>query len=415
MSLSGALPAPAASTPRRAVCARCRRPVVVCYCAHVPTLPTRTRVLLLQHPREQDMAIGTARMAHLALPNSALRVGVDFAADPTVAAALAGPAPSFLLFPGRDAVDVAQLPRDTAINLFVLDGTWWQAGKLLKLNPLLQKLPRVAFTPTRLSDYRIRRQPAPFCVSTIEALVEVLNLLEPPGRFDRLLDPFRAMIDRQQWFASQVRSQRHRHPLRVPRVPAVSTRLAAEWDRLVCVQGEANAWSKRDPARQPAELVHWVACRPATGETFQALVAPRRPLAPGTPAHTGLDAAALAAGGSLSSLLASWRSFVRSDDVVVSWGRYYSDLAAADGLMLAPGGVDLRVALSQMMHQRAGTIEDWMERLALTPLSPSLSLSPLIVPGRAGRRLGALLALLNVVKDPPPRPRPSRRAKSPVT
>ena len=70
--------------PRRSVCARCRRPPVVCYCAVLPSLPARTRVLLLQHPRERHVAIGTARMAHLALPSSTLRMGVDFSRDEVV-------------------------------------------------------------------------------------------------------------------------------------------------------------------------------------------------------------------------------------------------------------------------------------------------------------------------------------------
>jgi len=67
------------------VCARCRRPQVVCYCAQLSRLPTRTRVLVLQHPRERRVGIGTARMAQLALPNSFLRVGINFADDPVVA------------------------------------------------------------------------------------------------------------------------------------------------------------------------------------------------------------------------------------------------------------------------------------------------------------------------------------------
>nr|MDQ3300003.1 DTW domain-containing protein [Myxococcota bacterium] len=47
---------------------RCRRPQVVCYCAALPRIDTSTRVVILQHPRERDMAIGTARMASLCLP-----------------------------------------------------------------------------------------------------------------------------------------------------------------------------------------------------------------------------------------------------------------------------------------------------------------------------------------------------------
>ena len=54
------------------------RPERVCYCAHVVPIETRTRVILLQHSRERRMPVGTARMAHLALPQSVLRVGVSF-------------------------------------------------------------------------------------------------------------------------------------------------------------------------------------------------------------------------------------------------------------------------------------------------------------------------------------------------
>jgi DTW domain-containing protein YfiP len=211
----------------RAVCLRCRRPRLVCYCAAIAPIPTRTRVVLLQHPRESRTPIGTARMAHLALPNSALRIGLDFSADPEVRAALDGPQPAYVVFPHLQAVAVADLPRDRPVTLVVVDGTWWQAQKLLKLNPAVRALPHVAFTPRRPSEYRIRRQPADHCVSTIEALAEVLDELEPErGPFARLLDPFHAMIARQLEFQTEDRGQgrgprrrtvgpRARHPANV--------------------------------------------------------------------------------------------------------------------------------------------------------------------------------------------------------
>ena len=46
----------------RASCARCLRPVKLCWCEHLTTLDTKTRVVLLQHPKERDLAIGTARV-----------------------------------------------------------------------------------------------------------------------------------------------------------------------------------------------------------------------------------------------------------------------------------------------------------------------------------------------------------------
>ena len=82
----------------RPTCERCRRPAKVCYCRFVEPIETRTRVVILQHPRERDMAIGTARMASLCLPGSELHVGVDWGASPDLARALSDPdRPAYLL------------------------------------------------------------------------------------------------------------------------------------------------------------------------------------------------------------------------------------------------------------------------------------------------------------------------------
>lgn len=389
---------PTASSPReaRALCERCRRPRVVCYCAELPLLPTRARILLLQHPRERRMGIGTARMAHLALPNSTLRVGTHFAADPIVAALLAEAAPAWLLFPGADAVDVHALAARGPKTLVVLDGTWSQARKLLRLNPGLSSLPRIAFARARPSDYRIRRQPADFCVSTIEALAEVLGVLEPEGGpFERLLDPFRAMVARQERFETEVHACRHTRRMRTrapaPERPTLAMRLDADWDRLVCIQGEANAWSMRDPARQDPETIHFVAHRPATGLGYQAIIAPRRGLAPSTAAHTDLPAPRILDGMDREAWRRSWLQYARPDDVLVHWGRFHVDLAEQEGLPLAARRIDLRAELTLALGRRAGTLEAEAVRLPATSGEP-------LVDGRGGRRLATLVRLLRSLR-----------------
>jgi DTW domain-containing protein YfiP len=357
-------------------------------------LPTRTRILLLQHPREEHVAIGTARMALLALPNSQRRVGLDFTGDPDVRAALAEPAVTFVLFPGPGATPVERLPRDRDITLIVLDGTWWQASKLLKLNPAIAALPRVAFQPRKPSAYAIRREPADFCVSTIEALAEVLSVLEPEGdRFGRLLDPFHAMVERQQWFQAEVGARRHRvvRSERPSPRDALAARLDASWPRLVCVHGEANAWPHRHPAREAPEIVHWVAHRPATAETFEAVIAPRRVLASGTPEHIELSAERLGAGGTRDAWHDAWAAFTRPDDILVMWGTYYRDLAEADGLPLAAPSINLRDEVSRLLRRRFGNVEASMDFLGATPV-------PLALDGRGGRRLAALVGALESLR-----------------
>ena len=250
---------------RRAVCERCRRPTSVCYCAHLVSLETQTRVILLQHPREKKVPVGTARLAHLCLPGSELHVGLDFDNDAQVRAALTsaetpadGPRrPAYLLFPGPNAIDLAEARPAGPITLVVVDGTWWQARKLLKRNALLASLPQIRFTPPAPSNYRIRREPAEHCVATVEALAEVLGRLEgAPERFATLLRPFEAMIDTQIHYATTVRGARRRHALhrtRRARRPSMASTLRERGDKpgRVCVHGEANAWPARKAGRAP--------------------------------------------------------------------------------------------------------------------------------------------------------------------
>jgi DTW domain-containing protein len=378
----------------RAVCARCRRPEVVCYCRFVTPLTTRTRVVLLQHPRERDVPINTARIAALCLPSAELRVGVTFDAS-----MLADPErPAALLWPGSDAIDISVAPPEKPITLVVVDGTWWQARKLVRQNPTLARLPRYAFRPEHPSAYRIRKEPQQEYVSTIEALVHVLGILEGDReRFAAMLVPFRAMVDAQLAFAAQGRGRhrlRERKPKREPsdprtRMPAV---LRERPEDLVCVHGEANGWPYRSAERKTAreELVQWVAYRMTTGESFEAFVAPERELAPHTAHHLRVDPNRIQAGGTRAELLHAWKEFVRPNDVVCAWGTYGPRLLKEIGGSLGSSFVDLRNAAHVMASAKLGTIEAYFE-----PFGIELPREDEIVcAGRAGKRLAQVVALV---------------------
>jgi DTW domain-containing protein YfiP len=378
----------------RAICGRCRRPASVCYCAHLVELRTRTRVLLLQHPRERTVAIGTARLAHLCLPGSELRVGVDFDDDHAVRDALAGGdgRPAYLLFPGPRAIDLAEAKLTGPITLVVVDGTWWQARKLLRSNGVLAALPQIRFTPPKPSNYRIRKEPAAHCVATVEALAQVLGALEgDPERFAALLRPFEAMIDTQLRYARTVRGARQRHAVwraRHPRRPRTPELLRERAHDVVCLHGEANAWPARGPVAHPAEIVHWVARRARTGETFEAIIAPRRPLAPAIPAHIRIPRERLAAGESWDSFRARWAAWSRPDDVACAWGRYPLDLLEGEGVALPAARLDVRPAAAWFLGKRTGSVEDCTARLGVAAADP-------FAIGRGGTRLAALSAIVD--------------------
>lgn len=334
------------------------------------------------------MAIGTAHMANLCLPNSHLLVGFDWQNSNTLARLISDPSrPAVLLYPGEDAAAIETLPSD-ALTLVVVDGTWANTRKMVNRNPVLANLPRVAFRPERPSEYRIRREPNADSVSTIEALMYVLGALEGGiGRFEALLTPFRKMIDTQLQHQSTRGTPRTRHQ-RSPRSnrPQVPLELIEHRERLVCVAGEANAWPCRDlehRAEYPDELVQWVARRLSTGESFECFVAPRHPLSPNTPSHLHLDPATLYRGGSLATLIEAWRAFVREDDVVCSWGRYATNLFGRSGGYLPSQRYDLRQVTKHVLKRNIGTMEEFFASLAQTPLAP-------FAQGRAGQRLAQL-------------------------
>jgi DTW domain-containing protein YfiP len=344
-------------------CDRCRRPVVVCYCASLPRLETRTKVVILQHPRERDVAIGTARMASLCLPSAELHVGVRWNEHAALGRALADPArPPILLYPGEGAKDILREPPPGPVTLVVVDGTWTQAKNVVRDNPVLQALPRYAFVAPEPSHYRIRKEPSDEYVSTIEAVMHVLGALEgDPARFRALLDPFHAMVDAQLAWQQRTPRARWRRP-RPPGVnrPRVPDELATRWGDLVCVVGEANAWPYLDGAPQfPDELVHWVAERVATGERFDVVAAPDQPLSPSTSFHIGLDEPVLRAGGTRAALLAGFAGFVRSSDILCAWGHHSAGLLAGAGGVVTGGWMDVRASAQRYTNSKLGSLESY--------------------------------------------------------
>jgi DTW domain-containing protein YfiP len=374
--------------PAREVCRACRRPVRVCYCRFVTRLATRTRVVILQHPRERDMPINTARIASLCLPEAEVHVGVALPAS-----LLADPRPAVLLYPGPGAIDVEREPPPGDVTLVVVDGTWSQARKLVRLNPALAALPRYAFRPPAPSEYRIRKEPQDDFVSTLEALVHVLGVLEGDReRFAPMLEPFRAMVATQVAFAtSSDRRARDRRPrARAPRdprarLPAILRERARD---LVCVHAEANAWPYGTPERasNPEELVQWAATRPATGESFEAFVAPVHALCDKTSWHLGVDAGTILGGATREALRDRWAQFLRPDDVVCGWGSHPLALFEAAGGLLPDARVDVRLAARVFTHEAVGTMDAFRERIGIEP-------APRAGAGRAGARLATLAAV----------------------
>jgi DTW domain-containing protein len=215
--MSDQAPAPAAVV---GDCARCLKPLPLCICDTVEPIESRVALLILQHPQEQDRALGTARLTAQHFRNATLKIGLSWPsltkalgrpADPQRWAVLyLGSARAAQLAPGRDVVVLdrkgAALPdQEGALadieGVVMLDGTWSQAKTLWWRNPWMLKCRRVVLGPGRPSRYgKLRREPRRDGLATIEAAALLLSRLEQRPEialtlnksFERMLERYRA-------------------------------------------------------------------------------------------------------------------------------------------------------------------------------------------------------------------------------
>lgn len=156
-------------------------------CADVPVVPTRTRIVIVRHLAEAHRSSNTARLAHLALPNSEI---VDHAIkdEPIGAARLGGPG-TWLLFP--EGEPRTRAPEPPPERLIILDATWQQARRMRQRLPGLRGLPVLRLPDLAAPRERMRASPGHGLVSTIEAIARALRLLEgdaPAEALERLFD-----------------------------------------------------------------------------------------------------------------------------------------------------------------------------------------------------------------------------------
>jgi DTW domain-containing protein YfiP len=180
-------------------CPSCHKPLPLCICGSITPIESRIALLILQHPQEQDRALGTARLTALHFKNAVLKIGLSW---PSLSRALGRPVhdPSrwAVLYLGSAKVADLDTDRDiVAINrkgevednqrgilkdiegIVLLDGTWSQAKALWWRNAWMLKCQRVILGPARPSLYgKLRREPRRDGLSTIEAAAMLLAALE---------------------------------------------------------------------------------------------------------------------------------------------------------------------------------------------------------------------------------------------
>ena len=197
-------------------CPRCQKPLPLCICDSIRPIENKVALLILQHPQEQDRALGTARLTALHFKNAVLKIGLSW---PSLSKALGKPVhdPSrwAVLYLGSAKVAELETDRDiVAINrkgeieenqrgilkdlegIVLLDGTWSQAKALWWRNAWMLKCQRVILGPAHPSRYgKLRKEPRSDGLSTIEAAAMLLTSIEKrPDIAETLNSSFERML-----------------------------------------------------------------------------------------------------------------------------------------------------------------------------------------------------------------------------
>lgn len=199
---------------REEYCYKCVRLLRNCLCSLISPFQTDIHFVLLMHPMEaKKEKMGTGKISKLSLVNSQIVTGVDFSEDSDVNALILDENNyCSILYPGKKAINISEDDISPIMNkknegkrlvVFLIDGTWPCAKKMMRQSTNLKNLPRISFSAKHTSIFEIKEQPADFCLSTLESIhffikeCNRLSLEKTDQREDQMINVFKAMIDYQ--------------------------------------------------------------------------------------------------------------------------------------------------------------------------------------------------------------------------
>ena len=169
-----------------------------CFCSQIKKIKLKTKVSIILFKKEKFLPSNTAHLSLKSLLNSECfeRGHKDSSLEESFINSKEYQ--PLLLFPSEDSIELTDSyldQFDKEINLIVPDGTWRQAKKVHRREPLLADIPHIKITPTQRSKYLLRRQKFEYGLCTHEAIALALGIIESQNIKDNLLANFSTFQD----------------------------------------------------------------------------------------------------------------------------------------------------------------------------------------------------------------------------
>ena len=176
-------------------CAECGLHPQLCACTERPRIELDTAVLVVQSNKERNKPTNTARMLPQVLVNAELihhgERGVEFDPAPLIRPERdyllifprihdpEGPSPTPAPILDRAELEQRRTARPEATpTIVLLDGTWAQCSRLSRRVAELAAMPAYALPDGPPSHWGVRTPSEPSRISTFEAAIRVIELLE---------------------------------------------------------------------------------------------------------------------------------------------------------------------------------------------------------------------------------------------
>lgn len=198
----------------RAKCYTCYRPFSSCMCSHITKIDTDTKFVILMHDKEfKKTKNGTGIFSHLSLPNSKIFMGIDFTNNSRITKIVEDKNNNcYILYPSTKAqsLNETNIKKDGKKTvIFIIDSTWACAKKIMRVSKNIKNLPHISFSHDKRSLFHIKKQPLDICLSTMESIHCVLEILDSKKdeqiqkkKLDNFLNPFHEMVKYQMKYTS---------------------------------------------------------------------------------------------------------------------------------------------------------------------------------------------------------------------
>ncbi len=176
-------------------CPYCRLFRIICICNDIEKFQLGTRITIMMHVKELNRSTNTGKIAALMLTNSKTVIvgapdGELFQND-----ILAEGYENLVLFPHASTVLDEKLisALNRPLNLIVPDGNYHQAVKMTR-SELLRDIRRIRLPSGQSGEYSLRNSKDKEKVSTIEAIIKAIEIIENGPAAESMYKIFKKMI-----------------------------------------------------------------------------------------------------------------------------------------------------------------------------------------------------------------------------